>query len=147
MANNELYLTKGEAKAVREGSDTVDMTDNQMKAMGRRGFGGSSSGLKELIMRLLGGMGSKASSKLSGIAELIEQARDVTGDNKMVGEEVLTEGTTYDFDVDGNPTTFSFTESLSEDGRMKQAFEAHSRGEMSDEELAEQINTLHIVYC
>ena len=137
MANNELYLTKGEAKAVREGSDTVDMTDNQMKAMGRRGFGGSSSGLKELIMRLLGGMGSKASSKLSGIAELIEQARDVTGDNKMVGEEVLTEGTTYDFDIDGNPTTFSFTESLSEDGRMKQAFEAHSRGEMSDEEFME----------
>ena len=110
MANNELYLTKGEAKAVREGSDTVDMTDNQMKALGRGGFGGSDSGLKELIMRILGGMGSKASSKLSGIAELMEQARDVTGDNKMVGEEVLTEGTTYDFDVDGNPTTFSFSE-------------------------------------
>jgi len=110
MADNELYLTKGEAKAVREGSNTVDMTDNQMRAMGRAGFGISDSGLKELIMRLLGGMGEKAGSKLSGIAELMEQARDVTGDNKMVGEEVLTEGTTYDYDVDGNPTTFSFSE-------------------------------------
>ena len=87
MADNELYLTKGEAKAVREGSNTVDMTDNQMRAMGRAGFGGSDSGLKELIMRLLSGMGEKAGSKLSGIAELMEQARDVTGDNKMVGEE------------------------------------------------------------
>jgi len=114
MADNELYLTKGEAKAVREGSNTVDMTDNQMRAMGRAGFGGSDSGLKELIMRLLSGMGSKAGSKLSGIAELMEQARDVTGDNKMVGEEVLTEGTTYDYDVDGNPTTFSFSEKLEE---------------------------------
>ncbi len=60
MADNELYLTKGEAKAVREGSNTVDMTDNQMRAMGRAGFGISDSGLKELIMRLLGGMGEKA---------------------------------------------------------------------------------------
>ncbi len=137
MADNELYLTKGEAKAVREGSDTVDMTDNQMKAMGRRGFGGSSSGLTELIMRLLGG----EIKNLSGIAELIGQARDVTRNNKMVGEEVLTEGTTYTYDVDGNPTTFSFTESLGEslgeDAGMKQAFEAHSRGEMSDEEFME----------
>ena len=55
------------------------MTDNQMKAMGRRGFGGSSSGLTELIMRLLGG----EIKNLSGIAELIGQARDVTRNNKM----------------------------------------------------------------
>ena len=83
MADNELYLTKGEAKAVREGSDTVDMTDNQMKAMGRRGFGGSSSGLTELIMRLLGG----EIKNLSGIAELIGQTRDVTRNNKMDQEK------------------------------------------------------------
>ena len=145
MANNELYLTKGEAKAVREGSDTVDMTDNQMKALGRGGFGGSDSGLKELIMRILGGMGSKASSKLSGIAELIEQARDVTGDNKMVGEEVLTEGTTYDFDVDGNPTTFSFTEtekmSNKNGGIMKFAPGGNPHLDMSEEAAFEAFSS------
>ena len=54
MANNKLYLTEGEARAVREGSDTVDMTDNQMNAMGRGiGKGAGQSGLKELIEMLL----------------------------------------------------------------------------------------------
>jgi len=48
---------------------------------------------------------------LGGIGELLREAKEAQNNNKMVGEEVLTEGTTYDFDVDGNPTTFSFTES------------------------------------
>ena len=79
MADNKLYLTEGEARAVREGSDTVDMTDNQMNAMGRRvGKGAGQSGLKELIEMLLLKFGENAGSKLSGIAELMDQARNVT---------------------------------------------------------------------
>ena len=34
MADNQLYLTKGQRDAVLDGSDTVDMTDNQMTEMG-----------------------------------------------------------------------------------------------------------------
>jgi hypothetical protein len=68
--------------------------------------------------------GENAGSKLSGIAELMEQARNVTDDNKMVGEEVLTEGTTYHYDVDGNPTTFSFSET--EDIRDPQQYQKYN---------------------
>ena len=79
MADNKLYLTEGEARAVREGSNTVDMTDNQMNAMGRGiGKGAGQSGLKELIEMLLLKFGENAGSKLSGIAELMDQARNVT---------------------------------------------------------------------
>ena len=146
MADNKLYLTEGEARAVREGSNTVDMTDNQMNAMGRGiGKGAGQSGLKELIEMLLLKFGENAGSKLSGIAELMEQARNVTDDNKMVGEEVLTEGTTYDYDVDGNPTTFSFSEteemSNKNGGIMKFAPGGNPHLDMSEEAAFEAFSS------
>jgi len=89
MADNKLYLTEGEARAVRKGSDTVDMTDNQMNAMGRGvGKGAGQSGLKELIEMLLLKFGENAGSKLSGIAELMDQARNVTDTGIEVKESV-----------------------------------------------------------
>jgi hypothetical protein len=106
--NNELYLTDGQRKAILSGSATVDMTTDQLEAIGKNtGKAASKFNLSALINTMVG----KGADALGGIAELLQEARNAQDDNKMVGEEVLTEGTTYDFDVDGNPTTFSFTES------------------------------------
>ena len=106
--NNELYLTDGQRKAILSGSATVDMTDNQLEAIGRNtGKAASKFNLSALINTMAGA----GADTLSGIGELLAKAKEAQKQNKMVGEEVLTEGTTYTYDVDGNPTTFSFTES------------------------------------
>ena len=38
MADNKLYLTEGEARAVREGSNTVDMTRQSNERNGKRNW-------------------------------------------------------------------------------------------------------------
>ena len=106
--NNELYLTDGQRKAILSGSATVDMTKKQLEAIGRNvGQSAFKFNLSSLVNKMVGA----GADALGGIGELLREAKEAQNNNKMVGEEVLTEGTTYDFDVDGNPTTFSFTES------------------------------------
>lgn len=73
MADNKLYLTEGEARAVRKGSDTVDMTDNQMNAMNAM----SDSEKQQQIMKFLLQQ-IRNDKKMSGIAGLMQEARDVT---------------------------------------------------------------------
>ena len=108
--NNELYLTDGQRKAILSGSATVDMTKAQLEAIGRNTGKAAKAASKLNLSSLINSMVGAGANALSGIGELLAEAKDAQKQNKMVGEEVLTEGTTYDFDIDGNPTTFSFSE-------------------------------------
>ena len=119
--NNELYLTDGQRKAILSGSATVDMTKDQLEAIGRNtGKAASKFNLSALINTMVG----KSADALSGIGELLAEAKDAQKQNKMVGEEVLTEGTTYTYDIDGNPTTFSYSET--EDIRHPQQYQKYN---------------------
>ena len=140
--NNELYLTDGQRKAILSGSATVDMTDNQLEAIGRNtGKAASKFNLSALINTMVG----KGADALGGIGELLAEAKEAQKQNKMVGEEVLTEGTTYDFDIDGNPTTFSFTEteemSNKNGGIMKFAPGGNPHLDMSEEAAFEAFSS------